>query len=224
MNDSPLWVPLLVAGLSLLGTAGGAIGGVLITQRRADRREDTNWKRERERERALWSREDESRTFEHRREAYAEFFESLRKSMLFVDEFGMGLLSPEIPRGMEMQEDWLTDTFERLQHLEIYGSSRVAALAREAYNATSHWGSKSRYEDLSREFVATRGAASVARDKLLTAIREELQIPDEWTWSVAHPSSGSAIIEPLNFVVWQKFRSDVVLTFATSYLIADERE
>ncbi|MBM4722856.1 hypothetical protein GS439_09075 [Rhodococcus hoagii] len=61
MNTTPLWVPLVVAGLGLIGTVVGAISGVLITQRRSDKREDASWEREWDRERAGWEREDEAR-------------------------------------------------------------------------------------------------------------------------------------------------------------------
>ncbi|MDQ2790066.1 MAG: hypothetical protein M3Y73_10250 [Actinomycetota bacterium] len=47
MSTTPLWVPLLVAVLGLLGTGGGALAGVLITQRRSDRRETAAWTCER---------------------------------------------------------------------------------------------------------------------------------------------------------------------------------
>jgi hypothetical protein len=66
----PLWVPLVVAVLGLIGTAGGAIAGVVITQRRSDARDRAAWKRERER----WVREDAARTLDLRREAYIEFY------------------------------------------------------------------------------------------------------------------------------------------------------
>ena len=46
MSSTPLWLPLAAAGLAVLGT----LGGVLITQRSADRREDKTWRRERETE------------------------------------------------------------------------------------------------------------------------------------------------------------------------------
>jgi hypothetical protein len=89
--DTPLWVPLVVAGLGLLGTITGTIGGVLIAQRRSDRREATNWNRERERERERWAREDAARTFAHRREAYSDFYESLREMAFKAYNHGMGL-------------------------------------------------------------------------------------------------------------------------------------
>jgi len=46
MSSTPLWLPLAAAGPAVLGT----LGGVLITQRSADRREDKTWRRERETE------------------------------------------------------------------------------------------------------------------------------------------------------------------------------
>jgi hypothetical protein len=69
---------LLAASIGVLGTLVGGLGGVLITQRRADHREREAWQRELERERERWEREDVTRTFEHHREACLEFFGSLR--------------------------------------------------------------------------------------------------------------------------------------------------
>jgi hypothetical protein len=76
MNTTPLQVPLVVAGLGLIGTAFGALGGAWLTQRRADRREELNWNRDLEREQARWAREDTARTFEYRRKAYVNFYQA----------------------------------------------------------------------------------------------------------------------------------------------------
>lgn len=46
MSNTPLWLPLAAAGIAVLGT----LGGVLITQRSADRREDKAWRQKRETE------------------------------------------------------------------------------------------------------------------------------------------------------------------------------
>jgi Na+/glutamate symporter len=59
-----LWVPLIAAGIALVGTVAGSVSGVLVAQRGARRREAENWERERERERERWAREDAARTFE----------------------------------------------------------------------------------------------------------------------------------------------------------------
>jgi hypothetical protein len=91
VNSTLLWVPLVVAGIGLLGTIVGTISGVLITQRRSDRREATAWERERVRERELWAREDTVRNFEARRDAYVSFYEALRKMARTAYDHGMGL-------------------------------------------------------------------------------------------------------------------------------------
>src|SRR6476469_10864229 len=74
MTGTPLWVPLTVAVIGLIATIVGTISGVIITQRRSDRREKVAWERERERERERWAREDAARTFDLRRESYIEFY------------------------------------------------------------------------------------------------------------------------------------------------------
>ena|SRR5215831_15482935 len=98
MSSTPLWLPLASAGIAVLGT----LGGVLITQRWADRREDKTWRREREREREReqerWAREDEARTFGHRREAYADFYESVKALARRAYDHGYGFDgTPELP-------------------------------------------------------------------------------------------------------------------------------
>ena len=94
MNSTPLWLPLAVAGIGLLGTIIGTVTGVLIAQRRSDRREREAWQRERDRERQLWAREDALRNFEQRRDTYVSFYETLRKTVLKVYDHGMGLSAP----------------------------------------------------------------------------------------------------------------------------------
>jgi hypothetical protein len=105
---TPLWVPLVVAGLGLAGTIGGTIGGVMIAQRRSDRREELNWNREREREKERWAREDVARTFDHRRDAYSDFYESLREMALTAYNHGMGL------RDEEELGEWQLPTYQKL--------------------------------------------------------------------------------------------------------------
>jgi Ni/Co efflux regulator RcnB len=103
MQTTPLWVPIVVAGVGVLGTIVAGIAGVLITQRQADRRDAKTWERERERERERWAREDESRTFEHRRESYADFYDALKDMARTAYDHGYGLtellrLPPDPPR------------------------------------------------------------------------------------------------------------------------------
>ena len=57
MSTTPLWVPIVVAGIGVAGTLTAGIAGGLITQRWADRRDDKTWQRERLREQERWLRD-----------------------------------------------------------------------------------------------------------------------------------------------------------------------
>jgi len=72
VSTTPLWVPLVVAAFGLVST----MVGIVVTQVMPNRRERASWQRDTDRE---WQREDEALTFEHRRIAYVEFFEALRR-------------------------------------------------------------------------------------------------------------------------------------------------
>ena len=74
MTSTPLWVPLVVAGVGVAATLVAGTVGSLITQHWSDRRETVTWAREHER----WAREDEARTFEQRRQSYVEFYEAVK--------------------------------------------------------------------------------------------------------------------------------------------------
>src|ERR1700754_3312511 len=76
MNTTPLQVPLFVAGLGLIGTAFGALGGAWLTHRRADMREELDWNRDLEREQARWACEGTARTFEYRRKVGVNFYQA----------------------------------------------------------------------------------------------------------------------------------------------------
>jgi hypothetical protein len=129
MDTTSWWVPLLTAGSALLG--------VVVTQWFANRRERAAWKRDLEREEARWEREDQAKTFEHRRAAYVEFYESLRTMQDRVYTHASGNPYQDLP---ELEENWRLDGWEKLQLLELYATPRVSSLANEAYSATSQWG------------------------------------------------------------------------------------
>jgi hypothetical protein len=124
MNSTPLWLPLAVAGIGLLGTIIGTVTGVLIAQRRSDRREREAWQRERDRERQLWAREDALRNFEQRRDTYVSFYETLRKTVLKVYDHGMGLSAPPPAEDEgELPFEWNQEIAQKLQHLRIFASA-----------------------------------------------------------------------------------------------------
>lgn len=150
MSQTPLWVPMVVAGMGLLGTVCGTIAGVLITQRRSDRREQVAWNRERDRERERWAREDGMRTFEHRRSAYERFYESLRAMTVTAYDHGLGL-SPETDDS-ELAEGWQT---------------------RKRFAPCSTWPCTRRHSSTRRLVVRTarRGAGGKARDTATTMMR-----------------------------------------------------
>jgi hypothetical protein len=128
MSTTPLWVPLVVAGLGVLGTIIGTIAGVVITQKRSDRREERNWNREREREREQWAREDALRTFEERRNSYLEFYDSLQKMARQTWLYGRGLAE-------KSAFEWKPPSLDSLHRLRLYASPEVAEAAAVAHDA-----------------------------------------------------------------------------------------
>jgi hypothetical protein len=166
MSTTPLWVPLLVAALGVVST----LVGIVVTQIMANRRERANWTRELQREQTRWSREDQARTFSYRRVAYVQFYESLRSAIArinFLIVYGSD--------GARMPEGWYYELFEKLQHVEMYGSADVVTVAQRAFEVTQAWGDRAgpavNDEDLDYE---VSGMAST----LLDAIRKDLGVPE----------------------------------------------
>ena len=173
MNVTPLWVPIVVAVVGVVGTAAAGVGGVLLTQRHADRREHAAWERERERERERWAREDEMRTFEHRRTAYASFYETLKDMALRAYDHGYGL-SDEV----ELPEGWQSPTFRNLQLVSLYATPSVLDAASSAYNAAWRWGHEATYDaPEDPTFGDLQEAYDEAEAGVLDAIRIDLAVP-----------------------------------------------
>jgi hypothetical protein len=171
--ETPLWVPLVVAALGLAGTILGTIGGVPVAQRRSDRRDTTNWERERERERERWAREDTARTFDHRRDAYSDFYESLREMALTVYEHGLGL------RHETELGEWQLPTYRKLQHLRLYATNLVGEAATNAYNAAWEWGYRTKFGQANDKFHDREAEYDAAQAQLLEAMRLDLSIPND---------------------------------------------
>lgn len=175
MSETPLWVPLVVAGLGVLGAVCGTLAGVLITQRRSDRREEVVWERERERERHRWAREDALRTFDHRRSAYEAFYESLREMAETVYDHGLGL-SPESEDG-KLPEGWQRVTFHASQRLAVYAPLRVYEAANRAYSAAGRWGEGTIHGQDDDGFYDRQADYDAAEKAFLVAMRLDLGIP-----------------------------------------------
>lgn len=176
MSQTPLWVPLVVAGLGVIATVCGTLAGVLVTQRRSDRREAVGWERERDRERERWAREDALRTFDHRRSAYESFYESLRGMALMAYNHGLGL-SPE-PRDQTLPEGWQTGASNALQHLTLYATPRVYDAASVASNAAWRWGHATTHGQGDDAFYDRQLAYDAAELELLDVMRLDLGIPE----------------------------------------------
>jgi hypothetical protein len=170
MDTTPLWVPLVVAGMAVLGTLTAG----LLTQHWANRRESQAWTRERQRERERWDREDEARTFEHRRQTYADFYEAVKALARMAYGHCYGFTDEP-----ELAEGWQSDAFAKLARLGLYADRRVAAAASEAYSAAWSWGHYGKYDDPDDpEFDERQQRYDDAELKLLVLIRVGLAIPD----------------------------------------------
>jgi hypothetical protein len=167
--QTPIWIPLVVAALGVVGTVTAGIAGVLITQRRADRREEEISERERRREREHWAREDTARTFEQRQRAYVNYYKSIRRMARIADDLSDEMSSRSLP------EDWGRQALEDANELTIFGSSAAALMSSDVYFAILRWGEvgalgkgdlkklRERYYELESTF--------------LRLIREELSVP-----------------------------------------------
>jgi hypothetical protein len=117
-----VYIPLVVA---LLG-----IGGVLLNQHMANRREDARIRGEHEREQRTWAREDAARSYEHRRAAYIEFLNDHHR-------YWNTVASAHLRDQPEPPEDWLVPLHDRLVEIDIFGTTQAATLARAALDALS---------------------------------------------------------------------------------------
>jgi hypothetical protein len=174
VSTTPLWVPLVVAGIGVAGTLAAGIAGTLIAQRWANQRDDKTWAREREREHERWRREDEARTFEHRRQVFEEFYQAVTALARRAYDHGYGFDgTPELP------DNWHADAAEKLSRLGLYADRRVAAAADAAYGAAWSWGQNTKYDDPDdEEFYERQQKFDDAEYDLLVLMRQALSIPE----------------------------------------------
>jgi hypothetical protein len=167
---TPAWVPLLVAMIGVVGTLAGGLGGVLITQRRSDARDEKTWARERQREKERWLREDEARTFEERRAAYTEFYEAV----VAMAHVARPTIRNEEGRDL-VPTDFNKVAFGGLQKLRIYSSPAVEKAAISAYGTAYQLGTE---RDIQLgDMEAWEDVIADAEKALLTEIRHDLGVP-----------------------------------------------
>lgn len=164
----PLWVPLVVAILGLIGTAGGTTAGVVITQRRSDARENTAWQRERERERERWAREDAARTFELRRETYIEFYTAVSRQLADLYLVYSKRRHPAMATtAVEPSEEIIADVRRAHQKLRLYGSSVVVAASGKVLKHVE--GTRGAF------YMEGRSTDGATVEKLVAVIRKNLE-------------------------------------------------
>jgi hypothetical protein len=174
VSSTPLWVPLVAAGIGVAGTLAGGVVGSALTQRRADRREEKAWARERERQHEHWAREDEARTFEYRRETCIEFYVAVKSLARRAYGHGYGFTDEE-----ELPEGWQDDAAAKLHGVEFYADQELASAAGEAYSAAWSWGHYGKYDDPDDpEFYERQERYDNAELAMLALMRNRLSIPE----------------------------------------------
>jgi hypothetical protein len=174
VSSTPVWVPLVVAGIGVAGTLTAGIAGSLVAQGWTRQREEKAWARERARERERWAREDEARTFELRREVFEEFYQAVKAMARRAYDHGYGFDdTPELPF------DWHADAAAKLTRLGLYADRRVAVAASAVYGAAWTWGQHTKHDDPDDpKFYERQEKFDEAEYALLTLIRQALSIPE----------------------------------------------
>ena len=103
-----IWIPLATAAVGLLAGLATSI----ITQRRADSREDVRWKREGLARREQWEREDSQRRLQDRQQAYARLMAAL---YAWDDELRRARADPDIAVSLNDRSELDTAELRRLR-------------------------------------------------------------------------------------------------------------
>jgi hypothetical protein len=178
---TPIWVTLLVVILGLIGTAGGVITGVVISQRQSDIREKAAWQRERERERERWVREDAARTFDMRRDRYVAFYIAADRYFEALFDRYRSLPFEDSESLDERRRQAWAAMVAALETLSVYASANVLPLAVAVYNEMNvltnklSKGKAVETEDLHQFWPAGRSKIQ----ELLNGIRHDLGVPAE---------------------------------------------
>lgn len=158
MGTTPLWVPLVVAGIAVLGT----LAGVVFTQIWNSRQEERRWARENDRLRETQAREDQNRTYEHRRAAYVEFQQEFDRLT--------GLLHSS-QKPLAPWDSVFDELNNRWALIRVYGTYEADMLAFKCLNSLQLSASHPERDDWEEE-VYSLGAEYLAQ------IRKDLGVPE----------------------------------------------
>jgi hypothetical protein len=160
MGTTPLWVPLVVAGVAVIGT----LAGVVFTQIWNSRQEERRWARESDQLREAQAREDLNRTYEHRRAAYVEFEQEVDRMVDLLKRANREPIAPDDPVFKGLSDHWTL--------LSVYGTYEADTLAYQCRARLHLWGLHPDRGDLA-------DGVNSARAQYVNQIRKELGVP-EW--------------------------------------------
>lgn len=176
--NTPMWLPLVVAAVGIVGT----LSGVWLTSHLAHKREAISWTRQQEQEKTRWAREDAARTFEFRRSAYVAFYEAAFDALLLIAVYMGKVARLEVDADADAEVTGRdADLQKALDAIRIYGTPRVLALAEEVQQGLAS--SRvvvsqmhvTQIDDHLKKESETGGRAFA---ELHFAIREELGVPN----------------------------------------------
>lgn len=163
MTVVPMWIPLVVAVVGVLGTLGASV----FVQAWQTRRERERWERERNRERDIWAREDARRYFDQEREAHMAFLREWQQIHITLWPYAKGEKQRDGGAG-----DPLAALHPRFLEVVVFGTPAAKALADKCMATLRKWGES---EGGDNE-IAARSAMSAAFDAYVRQVRIDLGV------------------------------------------------
>jgi hypothetical protein len=177
----PLWVPLVVGLIGLLG--------VLYTQWRSDRREERSrhesrkrereqWDRQERKQREQWAREDSARTYEQRRDVYVRFITEFDQVWELVA--GRYYLPGHWPEPVPEDDRTYLKLSEEIRTLRLFASTAVTLMADDAMTALEQFDRLPPHRGEDYDDAEDLNARLRQKyDLLQKAMRRDLGVPDE---------------------------------------------
>ena len=178
-----IWIPLATAAVGLLAGLATSI----ITQRRADSREDVRWKREGLARREQWEREDSQRRLQDRQQAYARLMAAL---YAWDDELRRARADPDIAVSLNDRSELDTAELRRLRAaarearalVDLMAPEPVRELAKRAQTDREGFGTIRLEPDKSVDLAKTAVAWTRVREG--TVLLREAMRTDLGLWGM----------------------------------------